>query len=222
VTEPRDLRFSRRGFLAAASATAAAAGVLVTTNGAGATTLRSTATVPARFPKAVPAQSGSDDLDIAAFACTLEIVALHAYQAVLEAAQAGKLGDVPPAGAEYAQTAYDQHRVQLDKWNEILLGAGKEIVIYPDPQLQAVLDQRLPEVTDFGKAAMLARDLEEIAAATYLSVIPKISDDDAIQLAGSIQVIDAQHVAILNFVLGDYPVPDVFAKTDKAATPPAS
>ena len=85
-----------------------------------------------------------------------------------------------------------------------------------------MLDQRLPEVTDFGKAAILARDLEVIAAATYQSAIPKISDPDAIHLAGSIQVIDAQHVAILNFVLGDYPVPDVFAKTDKAATPPAS
>ena len=30
-------------------------------------------------------------------------------------------------------------------------------------------------------------------------------------LAGSIQIIDAQHVAILNYVLGEYPVPDVFA-----------
>jgi hypothetical protein len=38
-------------------------------------------------------------------------------------------------------------------------------------------------------------------------------------LAGSIQIIEAQHVAILNDVLGEYPVPDVFAKTDMAATP---
>ena len=28
-----------------------------------------------------------------------------------------------------------------------------------------------------------------------------------------------QHAAILNFVLGEYPVPDTFAKTDKAASP---
>jgi hypothetical protein len=95
-------------------------------------------------------------------------------------------------------------------------------VITPDAALQGVLDQRLPGVTDFGTAAKLARDLEEIAAATYQSAIPKISNPDAVQLAGSIQIIDAQHVAILNYVLGEYPVPDVFAKTDKAATPPAS
>jgi hypothetical protein len=28
-----------------------------------------------------------------------------------------------------------------------------------------------------------------------------------------------QHAAILNFVLGNYPVPDSFAKTDGARTP---
>ena len=45
-----------------------------------------------------------------------------------------------------------------------------------------------------------------------------LTGKDAIQLAGSIQVIDAQHAAILHYVLGDYPVPDVFAKTDLAAS----
>jgi hypothetical protein len=28
-----------------------------------------------------------------------------------------------------------------------------------------------------------------------------------------------QHVAILNFALGEYPVPDTFATTDKAVSP---
>ncbi len=223
MTEPRDFQFSRRGFLAAAGATAAAAGVLVTTSGssAGAATLGRVA-VPAGAPSAAPSQSAADDLKIALFASTLEIVALHAYQAVLEAATAGKLGAVPPAGAEFAQTAYDQHRLQLGKWNDVLVAGGQSENLSPDPTLQGVLDSRLPGVTDFGKAAELARDLETIASATYQSAIPKLSSPDAIQLAGSIQIIDAQHVAILNYVLGDYPVPDTFAKTDKAATPSAS
>jgi hypothetical protein len=38
-------------------------------------------------------------------------------------------------------------------------------------------------------------------------------------LAGSIQITDAPHAAILNYVLGDQPEPDVFAKTEMAATP---
>jgi hypothetical protein len=59
--------------------------------------------------------------------------------------------------------------------------------------------------------------LEQIAAATYLNAQNVLTDKDAIQLAGSIQIIDAQHVAVLLFVLGEYPVPDVFAQTKMAA-----
>jgi len=36
-------------------------------------------------------------------------------------------------------------------------------------------------------------------------------------LAGSIQIVDANHAAILLYGLGKYPVPDVFAKLDLAA-----
>ena len=49
-----------------------------------------------------------------------------------------------------------------------------------------------------------------------------LTDKDAIKLAGSIQVVDAQHVSILLFVLGQYPVPDTFAKIDVAAKAPGS
>ncbi len=48
-------------------------------------------------------------------------------------------------------------------------------------------------------------------------MIPTLKDKDAIKLASSIQPIDMQHQAVLNFALGQYPVPDTFAKTDKAA-----
>jgi hypothetical protein len=40
----------------------------------------------------------------------------------------------------------------------------------------------------------------------------------AINFAGSIRIIDRQHVAILNCVLGEYPVPDTFANTGNAAS----
>ena len=59
--------------------------------------------------------------------------------------------------------------------------------------------------------------LEQIASATYLNAQNVLTDKDAIMLAGSIQIIDAQHASILLYVLGEYPVPDVFAKTDLAA-----
>ena len=38
-------------------------------------------------------------------------------------------------------------------------------------------------------------------------------------MAASIQPVELQHAAILNFVLGMYPVPDAFSKTALARTP---
>ena len=71
---------------------------------------------------------------------------------------------------------------------------------------------------DVAGAAELALMLENIAAQTYLSAIPVIEDPAAIKLAGSIQIIDQQHQAVLLFALGQYPVPEVFQKTDMAAS----
>ena len=67
--------------------------------------------------------------------------------------------------------------------------------------------------------AKLALLLEQTAADTYFAAVSTLlKDKAAIQLAGSIQIIDQQHQAILLFVLGTYPVPDVFQKGDKAYT----
>ena len=40
-----------------------------------------------------------------------------------------------------------------------------------------------------------------------------------IETAATIAPVEAMHAAILNFVLGQYPVPDDFLPTDKAANP---
>jgi hypothetical protein len=79
-----------------------------------------------------------------------------------------------------------------------------------------MVDAAFAKVTDVTGAAQLALLLEQTAAATYQSAIPVLEEPAAIQLAGSIQIIDAQHAAILLFVLGQYPVPDTFGKLDKA------
>jgi len=161
--------------------------------------------------------SRDNDLRTAELAAGLEVVAVGTYQAALDAAAAGSLGTVPPAGAAYVKTAMAHHQAHRDKWNALLQGAGMQVVTAPNVKLQRTVDQRLAEVRTFRAAAALARDLEETAAATYLAVIPTLESKDAIGLAGSIQVVDMQHVAILNYVLGDYPVPDAFATTHRAA-----
>ena len=95
---------------------------------------------------------------------------------MLAAATAGSLGPVPPAGAEFVQTAVAQHETQAAKWNSVLDAAGAPGVLAARQDVAGCRRPAASRVTDFGQAAMLARDLEEIAAATYLSAIPKLSD----------------------------------------------
>ena len=210
--------WSRRSFLTAAGVGGATLAAFTATGGfsnAGATVASR-----ARTQSTTTASSAaSADAKTVAFAASLEVLAIATYKAALAAATAGSLGPVPPAGATFVQTAITQHQAQLDTLNSVLTAGGAAAVTAPDPKLKASVDTAFAKVTDFAGAAELARSLEETAAATYLKAIPTLDSKDARALAGSIQIIDAQHVAILNYVLGEYPVPDVFAKTDMAASP---
>ncbi len=82
-----------------------------------------------------------------------------------------------------------------------------------------VVDPAFAQVTDVGGLAKLALGLDNSAAATYLNGIGVIQSSAGIKTAASIQPVEMQHAAILNFVLGQYPVPDTFAKTDGARGP---
>lgn len=164
-------------------------------------------------------RSAENDLKLGAFAASLEVLAVNTYGAALDAAGKGALGDVPPAVAEFVTTAKAQHQAHLDRWNEILTGADQPAVADPPSDLEAKVNEEFAKVTDAGGAAKLALMLEQIAAATYLSVIPLLATEAPIRLAASIQPIDMQHAAILHFALGEYPVPDTFATTDMAVAP---
>ena len=154
------------------------------------------------------------DLAIAMGAAGLEVLAVNTYGAALDAATAGDLGQVPDAVAEFATTAKAQHQAALDAWNGVLTGAGEEAVTMPPADLEQTVNDQFGQVTDVVGVAELANMLEQTAAQTYLDAQAVLESADARALAGSIQVIDQQHSAILNFVLGEYPVPDVFQPTD--------
>ena len=81
-----------------------------------------------------------------------------------------------------------------------------------------MVNEQFSGVTDVTGLAMLAFDLEAIAADTYLSALPVLESPDAIKLAASIQAVDRQHQAILLFAVGEYPVPDVFQSTENAVS----
>lgn len=191
-----------------------------TTGAASATTTPAAGTTAGTMPGTMAgtaAPGGGGDLDVAKLAASLEVLAVGTYKAALDAATAGKLGAVPPAVGQFVTTAMAQHQAHLDAWNKVITGAGGTAVSTPNATLKPTVDAAFAKVTDVGGAATLALMLEQIAAATYNNAQSVLTGKDAMKLAGSIQIIDAQHVAILLFVLGQYPVPDVFAKIDMAA-----
>jgi len=160
------------------------------------------------------------DLAIAALATSLENLAVATYQGGIDAATAGKLGAVPPAVVTFAQTAQKQHMDHAAAWNAILTSAGKPKVTGVDTTVKtAVIDPAFATVKDVPGLAMLALQLENVAAATYLESIGLIESAGGIKTSASIQPVEMQHAAILNFVLGKYPVPDSFAKTAGARAP---
>ena len=213
-TEPRSEEeaprgMSRRGFLVTTGAVAASAVVLAACGGNDKKNTSSDTTD-------TTAADGSNDAAIAMLAAGLEVLAVGTYKAALDAATAGKLGTVPPAVATFVQTAMGHHEKALSTWNGVLTSAGAEAVSTPPADLKATVDAEFAKVTDVVGAAKLALKLEQIAADTYLSAVPKLTDKTAITTAGTFQVLDQEHAAILLFVLGQYPVPDVFQKTTNA------
>ena len=163
-------------------------------------------------------QPPSGDVAIAMTAASLEVLAVNTYDAALNAAGQGAIGEVPPAVAEYATTAKAHHEAHRDAWNELLTSLGEQEVTTTPPSLQSTVDEMFGQVTDVVGVANLALTLEQIAADTYFAVIPQISNEEALRLAATIQPIDMQHVAVLRYVLGQYPVPDTFADADDAFT----
>jgi hypothetical protein len=159
---------------------------------------------------------GDIAIAIAQGAAGLEVLAVNTYTAAAEAAEAGDLGEVPPAVGEFVGTALEQHQAALDAWNEVLVGAGEDEVTMPPSDLESTVNDMFAEVTDVAGAAELALTLETIASQTYLDAQPMLTDPAAIELAGSIQVVDQQHIAVLLFVSGEYPVPDTFQSTQES------
>ncbi len=206
---------ARRQFLVGSSLAAAAAVVLAACgsdddNDSATGTSPTTETTPTTA-------SGVSDTQVAEVAAGLEVLAVSTYQGALDAATANKLGPVPPAVATYVQTALAHHQEHLAAWNGVLKAAGRPEVTQPNATLKPTVDQAFAAAADVAAVAKLALMLEGIAAQTYLKAIPLLKDKAAIRKAGEIQIVDQQHQAILLYALGEYPVPDVFQKTDQAA-----
>lgn len=219
TTDPVDgRRLGRRGFFAMGGV--AAAGLVLAacgdddddTDASGDTDSDTSSTTAAEGDQGAGA---AGDAQIAAFAAGLEMLAAETYGKAIEAATAGNLGEVPPAVVEFATTAQAHHQAYAEALTQ---AAGDQPVEIP-ADIQEQVNQKFAEVTDVAGLATFAREFERQAADTYLDVIPKLESKAAIDLTGSILPVTRQRVAILNFALGEYPVPETFARPDMSLAP---
>jgi hypothetical protein len=158
------------------------------------------------------------DLKVVALATALENQAVAAYTAALAAASAGKLGTVPPAVGTFAQTAMGQHADHAKAWNGVLQAANVPTITNIPLSTQPEVLSALGAVTTVSGVAILALELENQAAQTYLFAAGNVTSAGGIATAASIAPVEAMHAAILQFVVGQYPVPDTFLGTSKAAS----
>jgi hypothetical protein len=209
--------FSRRSFLARAGLVTAGGVAFATVAGVGGA---GAGTIPRLTRSAGATRSASAaslDVKVAALAASLENLAVATYSAGLKAATAGKLGSVPPAVAKFVTTAMGQHVDHAAAWNAIIVASGYQKISAPNATIQPSINATFAKVTDVAGLAKLALSLEEAAAATYLEAVGVVAQQNSIETAATIHPVEMQHVAILNFVLGSYPVPQPFATTTAAA-----
>jgi len=202
---------SRRRFLGAGAAVVAGTGAGVACGGGGSGDGASDTTTAA-----VPALTG--DVAVANLVAGLENLVLDIYDALLAAASAGRLGDVPAVVGAIVATARAQHIEHLAVWNQVLQAGGKPAVNEADAGLKPTLDSRLAQVVDVGGAARLALLVEEILADTYLKAIPTLADPESVRAAALMLATDQQHCALLRYALGEVPVPEAVQIPDKAAS----
>lgn len=211
---------SRRTFLVGAGGAVAGLGVLAAVGSAPGVAAAASSSGTSTSPEA----GLTGTLRVAALAASLENLAVYTYGAALTAANAGKLGAVPPAVATFATTVKKQHTQHAAAWNSLLTSAGKKKVTATDPTLTPKVQTMFSKVTDVTGVAELAVMLENAAAQTYQVEAAKLKSTKAVSVAATIQPVEMQHAAILYYVLGKYPgaqnssgTPVAFDPTTQAA-----
>jgi hypothetical protein len=148
-----------------------------------------------------------------------EVLAVNAYTFARDAAAAGSFGAVPAALANCFDTMLGHHQAALLSWNGALLHSGRPLVTLAPVEAAASLNLQLSSVADATGVTRVAFSLERLVAATYLDALQHFASDQCVRLAGSILSIDRQHMSVLLFTLGNYPVPETFATAEFAYGP---
>lgn len=204
---PEPARRSRRAFFRAAGLGGAAITV-------GATTIALPAMVASAqtTTTAPPQQPTTDDLELLAFAQTLELAAVEAYGVA-----AGK-GVLSEAVASVALTFQSHHRDHAEAHAAII---GPKAPGFANESVLAAFGPALRAARDEKAILEVAFELETVAASTYLLALGVLEGTNAASAAAAILPVESRHAAVLGEVLGRplrVIVPS-FETTDDAATP---
>jgi hypothetical protein len=157
-----------------------------------------------------------DDPTIAKFAESVELAAVAAYTA---AAASGKIHT--PAVMTAVTTFAGHHADHAKAFGSFV---GDTATATPNPGvLQSVGDQ-IREAPDEKAILAVAYSTENAAAATYLFAIGALTSAAALAATASIMPVEAQHAAVIGYVLGKDPKNDLdflppFQTPDQAIQP---
>lgn len=213
---------SRRGLLLGglAMATTGALAACGSTSGGSAGSTGATASPAGAVASASAAASRyTGDLKVVALAAALENLAVAAYTGAAKKAGAGDYGTVPPAVLQFVTTVKGQHAQHAQAWNGVLTSAKLPAVTGTPVKIAPAKVAALNATSSIAGVATLALGLENGAASTYTYAVSHVTDAQGISTAASIAPVEAQHAAILHFILGQYPVPDSFIGIGDAVAP---
>lgn len=138
------------------------------------------------------------DLAILRTASSLEHVAIDVYQKAID--NAGALG-ITAAVADVAKLFQSQHRDHAGLFEGATKEAGGTPFTTANPAVMQSLAPRIGALKTESDVLMLARDLENVAAATYQSTVGAFDNLAYNAAAMSVGGVEARHAALLNGVL---------------------
>lgn len=145
------------------------------------------------FASKANAQSGGGDLEIANFALTLEYLEAEFYQKALAA---GVLSE--PANSQVAAVS-DHENQHVEALTGLIQQAGGTPVEKPEFTFPA------DAFSSESSIITLAATFEPVGVGAYLGAGPMIQSPDVLAAAGSIAVIEGEHVVAFNNLTGVVP-----------------
>lgn len=143
-------------------------------------------------------KGSTNDLTILRTASSLEHVAIDVYQAAIDNAKA--LG-ITAGVADVAKLFQAQHKDHAGFFEGATKQLGGEAFTTANPAVMDSLKGRIAALKTEMDVITLARDLENVAAATYQSTVGAFDNISLNAKAMSVGGVEARHAAVLNGVL---------------------